>query len=94
MINNVGYVIQVGNDMKRILRTLSVKKVDIEIDQDNDSTVIIASYERRRSVYIVKNKNSCTYQIDLLDETHDGEITIWFSSQSSVINFLKNNFLR
>ena len=93
MINNVGYVIQIGNDIKRILRTLSLKKVDIEIDQDNDTTVIIGSYERRRSVYIVKNKNSCKYQIDLLDETYDGEITIWFSSQSSVINFLKNNFL-
>lgn len=39
MINNVGYVIQVGNDMKRILRTLSVKKVDIEIDQDRKSVV-------------------------------------------------------
>ena len=52
MINNVGYVIQIGNDIKRILRTLSLKKVDIEIDQDNDTTVIIGTYESRRNVYI------------------------------------------
>lgn len=94
MKNNIRYIIQIENDMRRILRTLSVKKVDIEINQDNDMTVIIASYESRRSVYIVKNKNSYKYQIDLLDETHYGKITIWFSSQSSVINFLKNNFFR
>ena len=94
MGNNTGYIIQVEDDMKRILRTLLVKKVHIEIDQDNDTTVIIGTYESRRNIYIVKSKNSCKYQIDFLDETYDGEITIWFSSQSSVINFLKNNFLR
>ena len=94
MENNIGYIIQVEDDMKRILRNLLVKKVHIEIDQDNDTTVIIGTYESRRNIYIVKSKNSCKYQIDFLDETYDGEITIWFSSQSSVINFLKNNFLR
>ena len=94
MENNIGYIIQVEDDMKRILRNLLVKKVHIEIDQDNDTTVIIGTYESRRNIYIVKSKNSCKYQIDFLDETYDGEITICFSSQSSVINFLKNNFLR
>lgn len=93
MENNTRYIIQVEDDMKRILRTLSVKKVDVQIDQDNDTTVIIGSYKSRKNVYIVKNKNSYKYQVDLLSETYDEEITIWFSSQSSVINFLKNNFL-
>lgn len=93
MGNNTGYIIQVEDDIKGILRTLLVKKVHIEIDQDNDTTVIIGTYESRRNIYIVKSKNSCKYQIDFLDETYDGEITILFSSQNSVINFLKNNFL-
>lgn len=94
MKNNTRYVTQIENDIRRIVKTLLSKNAHIEIDQDNDTTVIIGTYESRRNVYIVKDKNSCKYQIDFLDETYDGEITIWFSSQSSVINFLKNNFLK
>ena len=59
MENNTRYIIQVDDDMKRILRTLLVKKVDIQIDQDNDTTIIIGTYESRRNIYIVKSKNSC-----------------------------------
>ena len=92
MINNVGYVTQIENDIRRILKTLLSKNVEIEIDQDNDSTVIIARSGNYRNAYIFKNKNSSTYQIDLYGVMGDDEITLFFSSQSSVINFLNNNF--
>ena len=52
MKNNTRYVTQIENDIRRILKTLLSKNAHIEIDQDNDTTVIIGTYESRRNVYM------------------------------------------
>ena len=60
MKNNTRYVTQIENDIRRIVKTLLSKNAHIEIDQDNDTTVIIGTYESRRNVYIVKDKKIST----------------------------------
>ena len=60
MKNNTRYVTQIENDIRRILKTILSKNAHIEIDQDNDTTVIIGTYESRRNVYIVKDKKIST----------------------------------
>lgn len=85
-------MIKINNDIRRVLKHLLTMNGGIEIKYDGYITkVIYCSY--RTSFTITKCEDEKEYFIEFLDYPKEGQ-SICFTTQSSVINFLKNNVLK
>lgn len=85
-------MIKINDDVRRILRLLLSTNGKIEMEYDGYITKIIyLGY--RIDFAITKCEDDKEYFIEFLDSEKEGKY-ICFTTQSSVINFLKNNVLK
>ena len=85
-------MIKINGDIKRILKHLLTMNGVIQIKYDGCITqVIFSGYYTRFT--ITKCEDDKEYFIEFLDYPKEGQ-SICFTTQSSVINFLKNNVLK
>lgn len=85
-------MIKINEDIRRILKLLLPMNGKIEMEYDGCITKIIyCSY--LTSFTITKCEDYKEYFIEFLDRKKEGQC-ICFTTQSSVINFLKNNVLK
>lgn len=83
-------IIEVKNDMRRILKALLDLGFEISLSQNEECTILNCNKADIR-IFITKGNNYYSrYEINIIydDET---DSVIYFSSQSSVINYLRNN---
>jgi len=82
-------IIKVKNDMRRILKQLLNMKGEVILNEGVNGTSI--NYLNNDvDIYIWKEFISNKYEISQHSEGHSTRIN--FTTQSSVINYLKNNF--
>lgn len=82
-------MIKISYDMRRILKALLNMKGSIQISNTPNGTLINYTY-KDDDIYITKEFDSNKYEIVQYFEEYSTEIN--FTTQSSVINYLKNNF--
>lgn len=89
-------MITINNDIRRILKHLLATGGKVGIDSNGDTTKVF--YCDANTYFIIAKSNKKNkYIIEFLDSEEEGQglgLGVCFTSQSSVINFLKNNFLR
>lgn len=83
-------IIKVKNDMRRILRTVLELGFEISINQNEEGTTLYCNKVDTRISIIKGNDYYSRYEINSIysDET---DSVIYFGSQSSVINYIRNN---
>ena len=82
-------MIKISYDMRRILKVLLNMKGNIQISNTSNGTLINYTY-KDDDIYITKEFDTNKYEIVQYFEEYSTEIN--FTTQSSVINYLKNNF--
>lgn len=82
-------MIKISYDMRRILKALLNMEGSIQISNTPNGTLINYTY-KDDDIYITKEFDSNKYEIVQYFEEYSTEIN--FTTQSSVINYLKNNF--
>lgn len=82
-------MIRISDDMRRILKVLLNMKGNIQISNTPNGTLINYTY-KDDDIYITKEFDTNKYEIVQYFEEYSTEIN--FTTQSSVINYLKNNF--
>ncbi len=82
-------MIKISYDMRRILKALLNMEGSIQISNTPNGTLINYTY-KDGDIYIGKEFNSNKYEIGQCFEGYSTMIN--FTTQSSVISYLKNNF--
>jgi len=82
-------MVRISDDMRRILKVLLNMRGEVTLNE-GVAGILINYMHNDVDIYIGKEFNSNKYEIGQYFEGHS--IMINFTTQSSVINYLKNNF--